>query len=641
MLGKIHHRRGGALALPASSSVSCPASGTVATATAASPARVSGAVVLVALAAVTVAAACARTSSPAPGSPASAAAQGGAAPAFSTVTAPSPPLILIPAAVARQALVASFVMPSLDRSVESAVVLVRQASPLPLDAAGIRDLLLTQLGLPADLSKHLDLRAPVAGAAVASKAGSAPLVAFSVAARSPADITALMAAAGQIIERRGDAVQIQAPTGERGWFLTVGNVVVIADSQEAMVLAGQLALDERSGPAKDDVSVVVFPDAMARATGTTVRAELDRALARIDAAGESGGEGRHRAASSPASAQHSRQLREFADYLADATSVEVGLDVDPTRGLGLALRLSPRPGSKLETLAAEAHTIALDPLLGDGSENAALVLTSGYGARNLEALRRARAEVLGASPEASAGAARFLDSLIAGLAGDASAIVRVTPLLSVDAVYPIGGAENAAKIQAAMGAVDRPAVAGVLRTVLDRDSGELKVSSVRAETFGKVRGLHATMTWLAPPPGGSRRAFERLFGHKSFDVFLAVVPGNRLAMTVGPGAKVRLAAMAAGTPTARSTALTSALAGAGARSIFASADLREAIRFGLGFGEEARARAIGDSLSAPMPVMGGVTGDPAHKKLTVDLLLPPACFAGMGGLLQAAFTMRN
>jgi hypothetical protein len=181
----------------------------------------------------------------------------------------------------------------------------------------------------------------------------------------------------------------------------------------------------------------------------------------------------------------------------------------------------------------------------------------------------------------------------------------------------------------------------LLRTVLDRESGELKVSSVRAESFGKVRGLHATISWLAPPPGGSRRAFERLFGHRSFDAFMAVVPGNRLAMTVGPGAKARLAAMAAGTPTARSAALTSALAGAGARSIFASADLREGIRFGLGFGEEARARAIGDSLSAPMPVMGGVAGDATHKKLTVDLLLPPACFAGMGGLLQAAFTMRN
>jgi hypothetical protein len=540
--------------------------------------------------------------------------------------------------------VASFVVPSLDRSVESAVVLVRQASPLPLDAAGVRDLLLTQLGLPADLSKHLDLRAPVAGAAVASKAGTAPLVAFSVAAKSPADIAALMAAAGQVIERRGNAVQIQAPTGERGWFLTVGNVVVIADSQEAMVLAGQLALDERGGVAKDDVSVVVFPDAMAQATGTTVRAELDRALARIDAAAESGESGesaRHRGASSPANAPPSRRLREFADYLADATSLEVGLDVNPTRGLGLALRLSPRPGSKLETLAGEAHSIALDPLLGDGSENAALVLTSGYGARNIEALRRARAELLGASPEASAGAARFLDSLIGGLAGDVSAIVRVTPLLSVDAVYPISGAENTGKIQAAIAALDRAAVAGLLRAALDRESGELKVSSVRSESFGKVRGLHATIAWSAPPPGGSRRAFEQLFGHRSFDAFLAVVPGNRLAMTVGPGAKVRLAAMAAGTPTARSAALTSALAGAGARSIFASADLREGIRFGLGFGEEARARAIGDSLSAPMPVMGGVAGDATHKKLTVDLLLPPACFAGMGGLLQAAFTMRN
>lgn len=606
--------------------------------------------------------ACARTAAPPAATPSSGAPKG---PASLGVASKAPPLTLVPAAVSRPALVASFLVPSLDRSVESAVALIRQASPLPLDAAGVRDLLLTQLGLPPDISKHVDLAAPVAGVAVAGKPGTSPLVAFSVAVRSATDVTALMSAAGQIIEQRGNAVQIQAPTGERGWFLTAGNVVVVADSEEALVMGGQLAIEGRAG-GKDDASVLLFPDAMARATGTTVRAELDRVLARLDT--PAAGEGKHRGA-----ADRSRRLREISDYLADAASAELALDVDPVRGLGVAVRLSPRTGTKLETLAGEARTTPLDPLLGDGAGNAALVFMSAYGSRNLEALRRGRAEVLGSgSPElvggpgatgtnpdpgkeagknavknagksegrAGGSASRFLDALIAGLSGDLSAIVRVSPLFSADAVYPIKDAEAARTIQAALASVDRAGVTALLRSVEERDTVELKVTSVRTESFGKVRGLHVAGTWQAPA-GGARRVLDRLVGHKPFDAFVAVVTGSRLAMTFGPGGRARITVMAAGTPEARSPALVSALAGSGARSIFVAADLREGIRFGLGLGEDPRARAIGDSLSAPMPIVAGVAGDAARKQLTVDFLLPPACFAGMGGLLQAAFTLRG
>jgi len=330
------------------------------------------------------------------------------------------------------------------------------------------------------------------------------------------------------------------------------------------------------------------------------------------------------------------------------------------------VRLSPRPGTKLEALAAEARTTPLDPLLGDGAGSAALVFTSAYGSRNLEALRRGRAEVLGAgSPELARGAdatgtspdagktavkaagktegkaggsaGRFLDALIAGLSGDLSAIVRVSPLLSADAVYPIKDAESARAIQAALASVDRTGVTALLRSVEERDTVELKVASVKTESFGKVRGLHVAGTWQAPA-AGARRVLDRLVGHKPFDAFVAVVPGGRLAMAFGPGGRARITAMAAGTPEARSPGLVSALGGSGARSIFMAADLREGIRFGLGLGEDPRARAIGDSLSAPMPIVVGVAGDAVRRQLTVDLLLPPACFAGMGGLLQAAFT---
>ena len=80
---------------------------------------------------------CAR---PAP-KPASAAAAKAPAP-----VAGPPPLALVPVDVARTALVASFVLPSLDRSLVNGVALLKKAAPLPLDPAGVRDMLLAQAG---------------------------------------------------------------------------------------------------------------------------------------------------------------------------------------------------------------------------------------------------------------------------------------------------------------------------------------------------------------------------------------------------------------------------------------------------------------------------------------------------------------
>ena len=143
-----------------------------------------------------------------------------------------PPLALVPADVARTGLAATFVIPSLDRSLSTGVALVKQAAPLPLDAAGVRDMLLGQVGLPPEVARHLDLGAPIAGAVVVSDRTPSQLAAFSFAVRSPSDLAGLLGTLGRTVSRRGDAFQIENAAGDRGWFLPVGTVVVFVGAVE-------------------------------------------------------------------------------------------------------------------------------------------------------------------------------------------------------------------------------------------------------------------------------------------------------------------------------------------------------------------------------------------------------------------------
>jgi hypothetical protein len=591
----------------------------------------------------------------------------GGSPVPSSLSA-SAPLSLVPANMARPMLVASFVVSSLDHSLETAVTLVRKASPLPMDAAGARELLLAQIGLPSEISRHLDLRAPVAGAAVGGRPGTPPLMAFAMTAKSAPDVAAVLSAAGSVIARRGDALQIQAKTGEKGWFLPVGNVLLIADGEDALTMAGALALEGTSAArdgGKADLSIRVYPDVLARAMGTTVPAELERMLAAIEgppATTPTGNTGR-------GVVPRARPSREVAGYLADAASVELALSLDVGRGLGLTVRLVPRMGSKLELLAREVRAATPDPRIGGGNENGGVLIVSAYDKRNLEPIRRMR-EVLPVassgdrapesasrkpSPKASrraaaaqeagvAGGGRFLDTLLGGLTGDMSSAFRMRPLFSGELVYLAKPGDAASALQASLVRLDKAAVGAIIAASgIGGDAMAFKVLSAKAESFGKLRGLHVRLTVTAPP--NNQKALSKLFGAGAIDILLAVVPGDdsagQLVVAVGGEAKARMGAMTAASGAPRGATLSDALASVGGRSLFAFVDLRDIIRFALALGQNSRERAVGDSLSAPMPVYGGVTGEATGKQLTVDLIVPPACFAGMGGLLQAALMMRN
>ena len=614
---------------------------------------------------------CAHPTPPPPPRSPSLAARPAAAP-----TVAAAPLELVPADVARAGVVATFVVPSLDRSLASGVALVREATPLPLDAGGVRDMLLAQAGLAPEVASHLDISAPIAGAVVLNGQGGAPLSAFSFTVRTPGDIPALLALLGRTISRRGDAIQIENTAGDRGWFMPRGTVVAFADTDEALVRAGSLALEARR-QATDDLAILVYPEMVARAAGMSPDTALEMLRMGLEERAAARG-----AAMGP---DASRQLRLFVSYLGDITSAELALDLDAAHGASVLARLRPRTGSKLEALARQTSTTLVDPGLRRstvGKDDAGIVLTSAYGEALLEQLALVRGRLPGDPPRAALIAGRLLDALGAGLTGQVSAIGRLQPAWSSETVLPIRDAVAAGRIEGALLANDKDAMAAVVRAITQggaEGSTEVKVTRVNREAVGKLKAIHATVVFALPARASA--AARELLGAKGMDVFLAVLGGERLAVTVGKGARGRLVALAgaqppaggkgsstgpaSGTPaaargqlaTAEATAkatptatdasasaaavVSDAVAAAGARSLFFFFDLRQIVFLVAATGADARLRMLSSSLRSPMPIFGGASGDGKGQVFTLDLTIPSSCFSGIGAVVQAAMLTHN
>ena len=82
-----------------------------------------------------------------------------------------------------------------------------------------------------------------------------------------------MGALGKIVETRGDVVLVENGTGGRGWLLRDGAVIVFSDDVEALSRGARLA-EEARHPVAEDVTAVLYPDAIARANGTDVKTAL-------------------------------------------------------------------------------------------------------------------------------------------------------------------------------------------------------------------------------------------------------------------------------------------------------------------------------------------------------------------------------
>lgn len=547
--------------------------------------------------------------------------------AAAPIPAPPPPLAvtLLPAEVARAALVATMVAPTLNGALDTGLALVRQATPLPLDAGAVREMALGELGIPPEVSAQLDLSAPVSAAVVAFGHEEAAKAAFTFAVKAGTDVPKFLGSLGTVTGRRGPVLLIHTPRNGDGWFLPKGNVIVFADSEVALSQAANLALEARRA-VKDDVSVVLYPDGMARAARTDVKTALDRFLALMDERAQTSGnnmglEGRE-------------QLRDLLAYAADTTTAEVALHLDVKKGITLLARLRAKPGSRLESVSRNVQAATIDPLLVEKTDSG-VVVTSAYPDRTLDQLRRQRTRLPAPKNPGKdvVAAGKLMDALIEGLAGTLSAVGRFQPL-SFAAVYPIKDAAAAAKIEAALLAADRAALTAMLRPEVTGAAMDVKVKQARIVSIGKHRAVFWNLAFtLANDPIG---VMKKLFGPHGIEMYAAVVNGDRLAITMGQTAKARLTAILAGKTEAPKGDLAEAMALAGGRTLFYYFDLREALSLvGTLGGKDVdpRLKMMTGLLKVAIPITGGVVGDAQGRVVTLDMTLPPSCIAGIGGLV--------
>jgi hypothetical protein len=620
---------------------------------------------------------CASAPPPAPRpAPAAAPALAKAAPASGAVSE-GPPITLLPASTARPLELVAISVTSADRLLTNGATLAGRAVPLPIDPSGLRDMLLGQAGLAPEVSANLDLGSPSSAAIVSTGRGADTGVVIAVAARGPAEAERVIGALGKAVMKRGAVVLVDNGSGGRGWVFRAGNVVVLSDKLEALARGAMLALEARHA-APEDVTAVLYPDAIARANGTDVKTALAfvieavrtaqaaqaEAKAKADeehpadeenAGGKKKGGRKPPARTAASYEDHSLEMAaEILGMVADVETAELGLSVDPTTGLVFRARLRPRASSALAGVAREAHPYELDRAIVEGAGVApAVVAASSYGPfiRGTMARQRERlAAVAAADPKdrSLAAALAFTDAMTAALAGQTSAGCTFSvdaPHFSSDITYPLKDAATAAKLSATLAALDRAAVTALW----DAQVGRTNTFdwAVKKETVGKLKALHYTLTLHdtgknAPPAAReAAQTMSKLFG-RGLDAYVAVV-GTRFVATVGHNAKARLAVLGGAKPPGAPPApapgpLADALSATAGRDGFLYLDLGSVLSLVGSYAQDPRAALLARGAPLPIPVFGSMGGDGAGKVWTLELTLPPAAFVGAGAIIQRLST---
>jgi hypothetical protein len=567
--------------------------------------------------------ACAQSPAPPPQTAATAApgkAATSAKPSPSTSPSPASALRLFPASEARSLLMASISMPSLDRTLAGSVALLSRAVPLPLDAAGVKEALLSQAGLPPQVGENLDTGTPAGVVVVATGGKDVAGLVIAVPAKGVEQARTVIAALGSIVGRRGDVVQVDNGSGGRGWVWQSANVIVLSDSIDALGRGAMLALDARRAGAGEDLTAIIYPEAIARAYGTNVKTALGAmvALARMARAAQladsaktreadGGGKGKQgkqgnqgnqgnndkKGAKGQAAADagkgdvgdagvdHSLDvLEDLVAYAGDIGTLELGVAISERQGLITNLRVHPLPGTPLEKLTGDGKPFAIDPVLLRGSDdladNLAFLGASSYGPFLRAQLARQRKRLAEGHDKGSQAAALYIDTVIEGMEGSWSGAGRFQPTPSFQMVYLLKDAASAAKVAEATAKIDLPTAMAFLKVQMAPDQGRWFNVKLKKETVGKLKAIHYTITMDSKAmPAATREAVKKVFGGATIDSYFGVA-GTRALMTIGVGkeAKAKMVELARDTdaaPASRAPA-TARPPGAGGGALVAGAN---------------------------------------------------------------------
>jgi hypothetical protein len=576
------------------------------------------------------------------------------APSAAAPLAPAAPAVkLLPAAAARSIELAAVSVTSLDRLLTNGARLVAKAVPLPIDPAGLRDMLLSQAGLSPEISSNLDLGAPSGAAVVSTGPNGATGAVMAVAARGTAQAARVLQLLGKVVETRGEVVLIENGMGGRGWLYRDGAVIVFSDDVEALARGARLAEDARHA-VPEDVTAVLYPDAIARANGTDVKSALAMLMAQIQAA---------QTAQKPGMSPHQLEsFEEMVSLLGDAEAVELGLAVDPGKGLSLRARLRARAASKLEAVARETHPYELDEtLLALGKGPPAIVGASSIGGFMRGQMARQREHLATSKAKGAAAALAFHDAMLAALGGQTGFTVgftKETPLFAGELAYPLKDAPTAAALGDALGKLDKDAAVALLEAQV----GQVPLFdwTVKKETVGKLKALHYGLAFKKDL-GIDPDLVKKLFG-KVLDVYVAV-SGTRFLATFGRDAKGNLGKLAAAKPAPPTGALAETLVATKGRDSFFHFDLGPVITLVAramndkkhdkgekGAKQEQREQREKDEKAdkaqkkvlselakgevPAIPIYGSAGGDGAGKIWSVDMTVPPTAFANAGGVIR-------
>jgi hypothetical protein len=574
--------------------------------------------------------ACASHPAPAPKTAAAATALAAASPAEA-------PLKLLTLAEARPTELGTVSVTSVDRLLTNGATLVARAVPLPIDPSGLRDMLLGQAGLPPEVSANLDLGAPSGAAVVATGAPGATGAVMAVAARGPAEAARVIAALGRQIARRGDVVLVDNGTGGRGWLWRDGSVIVFSDDVEALARGARLAEEARHGVA-EDVTAVLYPDAIARANGTDVKTALAGLMAMAQAA-----EAAQAADGKGPPPQSLETVADMMEIVADAAAIEIGLSVDPGKGLTLRTRWRARPGSRLEALAREVHPFELDAsvLSGDPMKPPAAVLATSIGSFMRSIMTHQRGRVAEAKVQS---ALDYYDAYLDGIAGQTSGAVWFSseaPIFGVDVVYPMKDAAAATRLAEAVAHLDKKALGALIQSQLG-SSVPLDIT-IKKESAGKLKASHLAFSFrkLANLGTFAPDVIKKVFGGP-LDLFLAN-SGTRVVATIGRGAKASLGRVAVGAPIEPTGPLADALAASKSRDAFYYFDVASLLPLIAKIAsdkhtDDVQARRLAPLAQAggsPIPLYGTAGGDGLGQVWSADLTIPTVAFVNAGVVVKA------
>jgi hypothetical protein len=538
---------------------------------------------------------------------------------------------LLSAAEARAFELGTISITSVDRLLTNGATLVTKAVPMPIDPAGARDMLLAQAGLPPEVSANLDLGAPAGAVIVSSGPSGATGAVMAVAARGPAEAGRVVGALGRVVETRGNVVLVENPTGGRGWILRDGAVIVFSDDLEALTRGARLAEEARHAVA-EDVTAVLYPDAIARANGTDVKTALAQLMAQVRAAQES------QAAQTPGGARQLETFDEVLSLLGDAEAAELGLGVDAAKGLSFRTRLRARAASKLEAVARDVRPYELDTsVLALGKTTPAVVGASSIGAFMRAQLTRQRERLVASKAKGAKGALAFHDAMMAALGGQtgfALGFVKQAPIFEGQLAYALKDAPSAAALGDALSHLDKDAALALLEAQMGQ-MGQIPAFdwTVKKESVGKLKALRYGLTFKKGA-GLDPELVSKLFG-KTLDVYVAVSETRFLA-TFGHDAKANLTKLAAAKPVVPAGTLAESIASTRGRDSFFHFDLGPVLGLIPLVVKDQKISKLAKAEIGPIPLYGSAGGDGVGKVWSMDFTIPPTAFTNAGAVVREA-----